>query len=402
MIIKNKNFTILWIAQFISKIGNEFHSIALMWYVMQITGSTLQMGTSLIFSELPMIILGTFAGVIADRYDRKKIVVICDILSGLLVAVIFILTLGKTKSVIYLYIVSALISSVSAFFGPCYSALIPVLVEEEDLPSANSASQLSSGISSILGPAAAGILIYFIGMPGLFLFNSISFIFAGIFESFMKVSAAKKENITVSNFKEDFKEGFLYSIKNKVLLNYIIVGGAIINFFAAPLSIFIPVFSKNILKNQSASYGFLLSCLALGGIAASIFYAAKGKKLNPFRMTTVGLSLEGIFMCSFAFSNGLISSSISLILLGGAFGICNISLSTAFQKLIPNSMMGRVSSLSNMLCLISVPLGYFFGGLFADKYKVTSILLIYGICILASALATLKSAVTEGKQPVNI
>lgn len=391
MIFKNKNFMIIWIAQFISKIGNEFHSIALMWYIMQLTGSTIQMGTSLIFSELPMIILGAFAGVIADRYDRKKIIIICDFLSGLLVAAIFILTLKKTRNVAYLYGISFLISSVSAFFSPCYSALIPAVVKEEDLPSANSASQFSSGISSILGPAAAGILIYFIGIPGLFLVNSISFILACILESFIIVPKSQKGNLTIKNFREDVKEGFLFSIKNKVLLNYIIVGGAVINFFAAPLSIFIPVFSKNILNGQSGSYGFLLSSLAVGGTAASVICALKGKKFNPFRMITLSLCFEGIFMCVFALSKNLIFSLISLFLLGSSFGFCSIYLSTVFQKLIPNKMMGRVSSLGNILCCISVPLGYFFGGIFADKYKVTNVILVYGILVFASALSTIRN-----------
>lgn len=391
MIIKNKNFAVLWSAQSISKIGNEFHSIALMWYIMQITGSSIQMGTSLIFSELPILVLGTFAGTIADRFDRKKIVIISDILSGLLVGIMFILSLEKVKNVFYLYVISLLISSVSAFFNPCYSALIPAIVKKDDLPYANSLSQFSSGISSIAGPCAAGILICFIGIPGLFLINSISFIAAAILESFMNVPKINKNNISSINFKEDIKEGFLFSIKNKTLLLYIIIGGTIINFFAAPLSLFIPIFSKGLSKNQSTSYGFLISSLAIGSTLISILYTfIKIKKRNYYKAITLGLFLEGIFMCLFSQTKNIIFSSVSLILLGGAFGICNISLGTVFQKLIPNEIMGRVSSLSNMLCSISVPLGYFIGGVLAAKYKVSNIMLIYGIFIIISALPTIK------------
>lgn len=95
-------------------------------------------------------------------------------------------------------------------------------------------------------------------------------------------------------------------------------------------------------------------------------------------------------MCLFSQTRNMIFSSVSLILLGGAFGICNISLGTVFQKLIPNKIMGRVSSLSSMLCSISVPLGYFIGGVLAAKYKVSNIMLIYGIFIIISALPTIK------------
>lgn len=389
-IFKNKNFLLLWLGQLVSAIGSRMHAIAVMWYVLEITGSAAKAGITMIFTVVPNILLSPLTGPLADRINRKKIIVISDFLNGVLVGVIALLVYTDSMELWILYLISALMSATSAFFSPAIQASIPSIVKKDNLVKANSLTQMTRYATSIFGPAVGGILVAFMGIPGLFLLNSISYLISSFSESFIIIPKVKRDKTKKTSLLNEFSEGIKYTIKNKDLLHIIIVGGVIINFFFAPLSLMIAVMAKEVLNVGSGGYGILLSAMSVGGLIMSFIIPKISDKIGNYKLMFIGLTLEGLFLIPFAFANNIYIGVISLAILGSSFGVVNVAIGTVIQTIVPNNIMGRVSSVFGILCSVSVPLGYYLGGVALETYSVTNICIISGIIVTIAGLTTFR------------
>lgn len=391
-LFRNRSFVLLWVGQLVSLLGNRFHEIASMWYIYQVTGSPLKMGITLVFSTLPAVILGPFAGAFADRYDRKRIIVISDFINGGIVGIITLLLYAGHLEIWMLYLLTALRSVASTFFGPAVMAITPAIVPKEQLLKANSMNQLSRDFTGILGYAVGGTLIAVLGIPGLFLLDSISFTLSAISEMFIAVPKAWNCTENRGNMKNEIMESMAYVVKKKELLHFVIVGGVIINFFLAPLEIYIMLFAGQRLNLGSGGYGLLLAAITAGSLIMTVLMPVIGRRVSFYILTFLGLTLEGAFMMLLGLSFNFYTSFAILGLMGAAICVCNVSLHTVFQNLIPNEMMGRIGGILNTICQATIPLGYFTGGLAAEKCDLTAVILLSGFMVGAAGLSTLKTA----------
>ncbi|MGE5630458.1 MAG: MFS transporter [Caulobacteraceae bacterium] len=396
---KNKNFILLWLGQLVSLLGNRFHEIASMWYIYESTGSPLKMGITLIFSTLPSVILGPFAGAFADRYDRKKIIVFSDLINGCIVGTIAALIFTQTMEIWMLYLLAGLRSVTSTFFGPAISAVVPSIVEKEQLVKANSLNQLSSSFTGILGYAAGGVMIAVLGIPGLFLFDSISFILSGISEAFIEVPRVNREAAAaeIQGMKNEIFEGIRFIMSNKKLFHFIVVGGIIINFFLAPIEIYVTVFARQRLNMGSEAFGILLSAITAGSLTMAPLVPVLGKRFSYYTLTFIGLTLEGVFIMLLGISENFYMALIIQALMGASICMCNVSLNTVFQTLIPNEMLGRVGGILQTMCQATIPLGYLLGGMVTERLSLTLVLVASGIAVALSGLSTFK-VTREGEQ----
>ncbi|MDD3225015.1 MAG: MFS transporter [Clostridium sp.] len=394
-LLKNKNFMFLWFGQSISQLGDSVYAIAIMWYVMLLTGSTVQMGISLVFSTVPTLIFVAFAGVIADKINRKKILICCNLISAVVISIMFVASINSKLSITFIYTVSFLIASTAAFFSPAKTAVVPSIVKKEDLPAANSMNQITTSLCGIIGPSIAGVLIAVVGVKSLFLVNSISFLLAAICEMFINVPLVKKkenkrEDNILKAFLNELKEGFMYCKKIKALFYFMVIAGFLGNCVAAPLDIYIPIYSSKILKMGSSAYGMLMAFVSVGTIISSIIFPRISKKSNLYYKATVAFIGEGIFFCVLGLSNNFIEAMFSMIMLGVSFGFTNISLGLAAQLSVSNEFMGRVSSIFNTMATFVMPLGYFIGGLVCAHFPVGSILLVSGVLLTILGFSTIK------------
>ncbi len=391
-IFTNRNFVLLWLGQLVSLLGNRFHEMASMWYIYQVTGSPLKMGITLVFSTLPAVILGPFAGAVADRYDRKRIIVLSDFANGGIVGIITILLYTGNLEIWMLYLLAGVRSVASTFFGPAVLALTPSIVQKEQLLKANSMNQLSRDFTGILGYAAGGAMIAVLGIPGLFLLDSISFILSAISEIFIKVPKIRAEVAEKKSMSSEILEGVRFTVKRKELLHFIIVGGLIINFFLAPLQIYITLLAGQRLHMGSEGYGILLAAITAGSLGATLLVPAIGKRFSYYILTFAGLTLEGVLMMLLGISGSFHASFAVLALMGASICVCNVSLNTVLQNLIPNEMMGRIGGILGTICQATIPLGYFIGGMMTEKYDLTAIIVISGLIVALSGLSTYKTA----------
>ncbi|MFR4767154.1 MAG: MFS transporter [Paraclostridium sordellii] len=189
----NKNFFLLWQGQMVSVLGDVFYLMALNFWMLEITGSTALMGMLSAVTMLPKIILGPFAGVFVDRWDRKKLIVLTDLIRGVIVTFVGIAGVMGFIQVWMVFIVGIISGICAAFFNPAINSSRPDIVPEDKLLKANSVTSLAQSGMDMIGNAVGGVLYVLIGAPYMFLLNGISYLFSAFTEIFITIPKVKRE-----------------------------------------------------------------------------------------------------------------------------------------------------------------------------------------------------------------
>ncbi len=384
---RNRMFMLLVGGQGISVLGDKLYSIALMWYIISQTGSSLSLGMSVMCMTLPSIIIMPWAGVLADKNIKKPLLIVTDVTRGILMLVLMLITKDGQVPLIAIDICLVLASSIKAFFSPALASSIPLVVEEEKLSKANASFQFVQQTSNIIGPALGGILIAVVSIPVLFAINGVSFFIAAGFSLFLSIP-----NLKVSSEKESFlhqfKEGIYYTFRMRRLLFLIIVGGVIINFFLAPLNVFLSVICKQVLHVGASGLGWTETSVAIGALIGSLVMVS-GLFKNQIRLAVFGLVLEGAALVV----AGVFMNYLALIIFAGmlGLGICfaSVGISTAFQTLVDKDKMGRVMSFLSMLTSCTIPLGILTGSVLVNHWEMTKIFTLSGVIVGLAGLALL-------------
>ncbi|MFR9070508.1 MAG: MFS transporter, partial [Paraclostridium sp.] len=202
----NKNFFLLWQGQLVSVLGDVLYIMALDFWILEMTGSKSLMGLLSAITMMPRIILGPFAGVFIDKWDRKKVIVLTDLIRGIVVTFVGIAGVIGFIQVWMVFVVGIINGLCSAFFNPAINSSKPDIVPEDKLIKANSVTSLAQAGIDLIGYAAGGVLYVLIGAPYMFLFNGLSYLFSAFTEMFITIPKLKREEKEIT-FKEDFKIG---------------------------------------------------------------------------------------------------------------------------------------------------------------------------------------------------
>jgi MFS transporter, DHA3 family, macrolide efflux protein len=381
-ILKDKNFLLLWLGQSVSELGNKFYSIAIMWYVIEKTGSSMDLGFTVLCFTLPAVLIMPIAGIMADHNYKKRILIISDLVNGIVVSIMAILLYFHSLSTLMLYTMIIVISASSALFTPAISAAIPLITGKEELSKAKSLNQFTNRMATILGPTLAGILIAVTDIWLLLLLNGVSFIISAISESWIQIPKVETSK-NKKNIKAQFTEGLNFVLKAKRLLALIFVGGIIINFFLAPMSIFITIICNQILEVGAKGFGIVEACISVGALAGSIILFLNIIK-NQIIAGITGLVLEGVALLVGGMFLSYPSIIIFAFLLGLGVSMASIGISTMFQLLVPENMMGRVGSILSSISTFILPIGILAGSYVINIYSVKLIFIISGLIVLLS------------------
>jgi len=375
------NLILFLCGKFVSLFGTFIYSFAIGLYVLEKTSSGLSFASSIIFSMLPRIILGPIAGVVADRFDRKKIAVGMDILCGMFMLVFFILNKFNGIKIQYVYLFSFLLSSANVFFDVSMDASKPNLVHSKNLTRLNSLSQSITSIASISGPFLGGIVYGLFNIQSFLLFNGISYILSAISETFIdfEYNRPRDEKNTKDKKRmlDDLKEGIKFFRNNKVLFS--IMSFSLLINFAMQLSITVPLpyILTNTLELTPAQYGTIKGFWPIGMLLGSILLSFLHQREKIFRRTIILLTMFICILMAIAlpvipvFSN--YSKNIYFIYyiilmgLGGMIvAFIDIPIMVVFQRLIPDEVRGRVFSLIGTMALGISPIGLLLAGVLID------------------------------------
>lgn len=378
--MKNKNFIIIVIGQIISLFGNAIQRFSMALYLLEFTGSTAAFANILAVSTIPYIIFAPIAGKLSDNINKKKIMVYLDLFCSILIgAYAFILLKGKDSELV-VATVMFMLSVCYTLYGPAVVSLIPQIVEEDKLTSANGIINQVGSIVNFIGPILAGILYGLVGIKIIVIINAISFFISAIMEVFLDIpdvikieegsyANEKEENILSFTFIKqsfiDMKNSFLYLSKEKRVVLGIIASYAFCNVFLVPiLSIVAPYFINIFLGLPSEVYGIVEGVCVLGMIFGGLLISVKPKIFSmkkvhytyfPMIIGVILISILGFFKIN----NYAIAA---LFAIGGmaimfSLALSNVLTLTFIQKEVPGDMLGRISAFSTAVATISIAPG---------------------------------------------
>jgi MFS transporter, DHA3 family, macrolide efflux protein len=381
----NKNFFLLWQGQLVSVLGDVLYIMALNFWILEITGSTSIMGLLSAMTMAPRIILGPFAGVFVDRWDRKKVIVLTDLIRGIVVTLVGIAGVMGFIQVWMVFIVGIVSGLCSSFFNPAIISSRPDIVPEDKLMKANSVTSLAQSGMDMIGNAVGGVLYVLIGAPYMFLFNGFSYLFSAFTEIFIKIPKVKREAKEIT-FKEDFKIGFNYLKDFKVLRN-LFLSCSFINFFGnGGFILLIPYFTEMSFLGEE-KYGVAMMVLALGTMSGSILLSIKNikrrDKFKIFVFTELG--------CTILLVSGVLTNSYLILLLCFFIGfffniIFNTIFSTTLMGIVPSEIRGKVMAITSTISMGLAPIGQVVAGVLGDILPVRLVLVLMFLCCFIASL----------------
>lgn len=369
----NKNFFLLWQGLFVSSIGTQLFSFALLYWVLEITGSATQMGFVLMAAAIPSLLLGPFAGTLADNLSRKQLIIWADVLRGLAcVGFVLVIWYGDTSWAMPALIATQILFGVgNALFNPAVGAMLPDLVEKDKLSAANSVVQGTNSLTSTATFGIGGFLYAAIGAPWLFLINGISYLVSAITECFIKLPFTKpatpftRDNL-IAKFKSDTADGIRYVLERRGLSILIMLLG-LINFIIVPVSISMPIFVKEFLERGPEFLGIMGSVQAIGSVVGFVAIGALKvtARQRPY-VILVSMAMLGLIVICLGFTLQPYLILALLFLFGFLLPLMNVSIISLIQGTTPGEIRGRVVSVLSTLVLALIPISQGFSGIVID------------------------------------
>lgn len=376
----NKNFGLLWQGQFVSVFGDAIYDIALSFFVLETTGSTAIMGTIMAFVTIPRVIIGPLSGVVVDNYNRKKLIVLADVIRGICVLMIAYAADKGFLEVWMLMVVAIIFGICTSIFNPAIESVFPDIVSSENLIKYNSVYQMASMGATVLGQSIGGTLYIILGAPIMFLLNGISYLFSAITEGFIKIPEikGKKEKIT---FFEDFKEGIEFILGQEGLMRTIL-NSFFINFLFGMIRVLIiPWFTQSDHLGMSR-YGVLNAAQSIGLVVGMIILSKVSiKNQNKYKIYISSLLLFILNIGLAVFFNHYILILIFFFLAFAFQFIFNTILNTTIMMRTPVEKRGKISATKATLCMAMSPLGNLIGGFLCELFEAR--LLIIGNTMMA-------------------
>ncbi|MDP4093754.1 MAG: MFS transporter [Bacillota bacterium] len=386
----NRNLYLLLGGQLVSQLGDKFYALALAYWVLQTTKSSAMMGILLFFSMAPSVLVGFVSGSFVDRFNRKTILIVSDIFRGIVISAVAVIFYIGTLNLGIIITAEILLSISSAFFNPAVSAVIPQIVDKDNIARANAKSQLIGGLTLILGPALGGSSVAYLGYGFAFIVNALSFMASAVFEIFLNIDSDQRELVRREKLKENIGSGFKYIFnKKKILIIIFIV--AIIHFFVGSIQVVIPVFANSAGGNGAVNQGYIQMLFGIGVVLTALILNIAKINDKEDKIMFRGIFAIGILFILFSIL-GLsgISSKLPLFLAFSSFSSAIIVISTCYQvilqKNVEKHISGRVFAIVGSVGNFSLPLAYLVFGFILGTFNVFQVLLFCGICAILACI----------------
>jgi MFS family permease len=389
--LRNKNYRLFFYGQSLSLVGTWIQQVALSWLIYSVTNSPFLLGFVMFAGQLPTFLIAPFAGVLADRYDKRKIIIITQAVAMLQAILLAIFVLTNHINVTVLIILNIILGISNSFDIPTRQSFVIQMVEhKEDLPNAIALNSSIVNGSRLIGPAVAGILVASLGEGICFLINAISFVFVIISLLLMKVGKEEKADHGNVTILKELKEGFHYSfgflpIKSVILLL------ATVSLFGNPYLVLLPIFAKNILNGDATTLGYLNSAVGLGALSAALYLASRKSTLGLGKIIATTTFIFALSLISFSFSKTFPLSLIILLFCGFGMMMQTAGSNTILQTLSSDDMRGRVMSFYTVAFRGMAPFGSLWAGTFADNFGAPVTVLISGIVCLGAGILFFKN-----------
>ena len=399
---RNRDFRLLATSQSISAIGDGVAITALPLLVLALTGSGVAMGTVFAIGAVTDFAVALFAGALADRTDRKRLMVVADVGRAILTLLIPISVVVGGPTMAIILVVSAPLALLRSFFRAGYIASVPAIVGRPHLARANGILETVQSIATVLGPILAAVLVAGIG-PGLTLaVDAASFAASAVGLFFMSATIRAPAAGAPSRIVDDVREGVSYVVHHPVLR-------ALISYFAlfamlvAPLMVALVVRITRDLGLEDSVYGFSLAAFSIGTVAGALLAARLGRRTNVPATFFLGVLAEGLATIGLALAGNVPLILLLVAISGVGESLVAVVYISARAAHTPDGLLGRVGSTARFVSLGLAPIGFFLGGLLVDAVGATLTIAVVGVamCVLALAFVPARGLRTASVAPAS-
>jgi MFS family permease len=382
--LRHRNFRLFFSGQSISLIGTWMQRIALGWLVYRMTNSAFLLGLVGFAGQIPTFLFASFAGVLADRRNRHRILIITQTLAMIQALVLSFLVMFHLIKIWHVIVLSIVLGIINAFDMPTRQSFLVEMVEEKkDLGNAIAINSSMVNLARLLGPSAAGLLIAAFGEGTCFLINAISYMAVIVSLLLMKI---EPKNVKPRNSKvwQELKEGFRYAAGFAPIRDILLIF-ALVNLVGMPYMVLMPVFAKDVLHGGPSALGFLMGSTGLGALGGAVFLASRRSVLGLGKMIPIAATIFGSALIVFSFSRLLFFSLPLMLLTGTGQMILMATSNTLLQTLVDDDKRGRVMSFYTMAFMGATPVGSLIAGFLASKIGAPWTVFIGGlICIFGA------------------
>jgi MFS family permease len=357
--LRHRNFRLFFFGQMISLIGTWMDPIAESWLIYRLTGSSLLLGTVAFAGQIPIFILMPIGGIIADRYDRRSILVATQSLTMTLTLVLAGLTLTHVVQPWHIIVLGALMGTVSAFDIPVRQAFIAETVSREDLVNAIALNSAIFNGARVIGPALAGIVVAAVGEGWCFLANGLSFL--AVIAGLLMMTGASVLQTHQGSPMTNIIEGFQFATRTAPVRALILLLG-LISLTGTPGVVLMPVFAGQILHGGARALGLLMGAVGLGALCGAITLATRKNVSGLERWIVVACNIFGAALIVFALSRTFWLSAALLVPVGFSVVLQMGSSYTLLQSMVPDRLRGRVMAVGSMMFMGMAPLGSLMAG----------------------------------------
>ncbi|MDF2520577.1 MAG: hypothetical protein K0R84_1205 [Clostridia bacterium] len=396
-IYQNKNFVLVMIARFVSLLGDSLHAFAVTWYIMELFGANSGGPLSMVLSlgSLPALFLSPFTGVLADRFDRKRIMVIIDLTRGG-IAILLAYLVSVNQAPIWVLMVATMgLSVCGSIYNPASGALFPNLVHRSSLMKANSVATFLGTFAGIIGQPISGQMYSMVNARGAFFVNGLTFFFAAIVISFVaNPQVINKVALTPKRYLNNLTEGFKFIWNSKALFAMLLFGGAVNLFFWPIHNIIQPLIGKQIMNFNPSQYSFFTMFFSVGFLASTMLlqFMPQPKKKHTFMLwnmfgQAVGLIILAIPILPFfeQYRGNVLTMLYVYITIslyrGLTHGFTNVPMQVVYQTLTPDEYRGRVTALQSTFFQSLIPVGMGLAGILVTYFNEYTISIFAGICM---------------------
>ena len=373
-----RDFRVLWFGALASTIGTWMQKVAQSWLVFELTNSSFYLGLDDFLGQLPILLFTLLGGVIADRHDRKRLLIGSQFVQMATAFALAALVFQGRVHVALILALSFTAGLAQAFGGPAYQALIPSLVHKRDLPNAIALNSTQFNLARVFGPLAAGVTMAALGATGCFSLNGVSFLI--VIVALMSLSVAHVPPADRRPILDELKSGIAYARSEPTIIALTVLA-SMTTFLGLPLLTFLPIFAREIFHGEIGRYSWMMAFSGMGAVTGALIIAWLGRFKHMGRTLLFVQLVFGGLIAAFALSRIYWLSNLLLFLSGGALLMVFSMTASLVQLIVPDHLRGRVMSIYMVAFRGGMPLGSLAAGFAASYIPMPTILAINGILV---------------------
>ncbi|HBY97995.1 MAG: MFS transporter [Ardenticatenaceae bacterium] len=382
--LRHRNFRLYWFGQMISLAGTWMQTVAQGWLVYQLTRSPFALGLVGMAASLPILFFSLFGGVLADRLDRRKLLITTQSLAMFEAFIMAWLIWSGRIQIWQIYALAFGLGMIYALDSPARQAFVVELVGREDLPNAIALNATIFNLARVVGPAVAAALLATVGVASAYFINGLTFIAVIVMLIAIQVPA-RMTSATQRSMLDNLREGLAY-IRTDPPTMALIGMVAIVGLFGLPYSTLMPAFADRALHTGVQGYGALLMASGIGALISAFSLASLSSLRHKGKLLTVGDLIFPVMLVAFSLTRSM-PLALGLLVLVGGFLVMRATISNILlQTTVPDELRGRVMSVYTMMFLGMTPFGSFQAGVVAEHFGAPAAILIGGLIVWSAAV----------------